>query len=363
MNLDQLDVAIRLCAISVTLILAWLLFRQRRQIGHSAYVFPLLALCLSGFLAGNTPVTALRPTGVIAECVHLCSGLTVVFLWWFCLSCFDRSFKIGGWVLLIGIAWTVIACTDRGVFGPALASKGLSYVLIAMGYGIVAHIFWRLLSDYQGDLIQKRHDARLIVAVLLGGQLLIDLTADLIFGLSWRPEAFAMVQNLAILGFGLWFAAHTLEARGSALTFKRERAPDRPTPARRQVDVLTARLDHLMQDKRIFLDPQLSFDTFVTQMQAPEKTVRALVSQELGFDHFRQFLNHYRIDEARRLLKDPARSEDKLITIAFDSGFASLATFNRVFRELEGCAPSRFRSAPRNKNAQPSGFEKRSATF
>lgn len=46
------------------------------------------------------------------------------------------------------------------------------------------------------------------------------------------------------------------------------------------------------------------------------------------------------------MLRDPARRDDKLIAIAFDSGFASLPSFNRAFRAIKGCAPGAYRAAP-----------------
>ena len=78
-------------------------------------------------------------------------------------------------------------------------------------------------------------------------------------------------------------------------------------------------------------------------MGAPEKTVRQLVNHRLGHDHFRAFLNANRVAEARRRLADPAHAGDKLITIALDSGFASLASFNRAFQAIESRPPSAFR--------------------
>ena len=56
-------------------------------------------------------------------------------------------------------------------------------------------------------------------------------------------------------------------------------------------------------------------------------------------------MNGYRVAEARRILSDPARRRDKLIAVAFASGFASLPSFNRVFRDAQGEAPSAFRAA------------------
>ena len=85
-------------------------------------------------------------------------------------------------------------------------------------------------------------------------------------------------------------------------------------------------------------------------------------------DNFRGFLNVHRIGEARRILADPQRDGEKLIAVAMDSGFASLASFNRVFRAMVGCTPSAYRQAaaglPSTRSpggAQP--FEECSAAF
>ena len=90
---------------------------------------------------------------------------------------------------------------------------------MSLGFAIVGHLVWRLLNERQGDLIQQRHDARIMVAVLLGGILFIDLAADSLFGFSWRPLAFAMTQNAMFLGFGVWLAGKLLIVRDDALTF------------------------------------------------------------------------------------------------------------------------------------------------
>jgi AraC-like DNA-binding protein len=344
MTSAHLDVAIRLAGISLILLLAWLLFRRRRALGLPAWLFPPMAICLSGFLIGNTPDSSLRLSGMAAAVANFASGCTVVFLWWFCLACFDRHFRPRGGVLAFGFVWLALATAGRLIADPVPA---LSYASVALGFGIVVHLVWRLQAEREGDLIQKRHDARPIVAVLLGGQLLIDLSVDLAFGFAWRPLPFAMAQNAALLGFALWFAGRIVEIRLDVLSFD-ERA--RPSPSAGPQEAgstarLRQRLATLMEVDRLQLDPDLTFATFVERMNAPERIVRRLVNHELGFDHFRAFLNHYRVIEARRLLADPQRSGDKLIGIALDSGFASLPSFNRVFRASEACTPSQYREA------------------
>ncbi|WP_119679732.1 AraC family transcriptional regulator [Indioceanicola profundi] len=379
MDLGQLDAALRLGGMTMLLFLAWLLFRQRRTIGMPALLFPPMAICLSGFLTGNTPDLALRLSGAPGAIAHFASGCTVVFLWWFCLACFDRQFRPRGGVLAVGLCWIALAAADRAIADPAPA---LSYTLVGLGFGIVAHLVWRLYAEREGDLIQKRHDARAMIAMLLGGLLLTDLSIDLVFGFAWRPLLFAMAQNVAILGFSLWLAGRVLTARSDVLSFDGAAlAAPSPLPPTEDIEDRTAdgalrqRLAALMEVERIHLDPDLTFAMFVQRMNAPERAVRKLVNHELGFDHFRSFLNHYRVMEARKLLADPGRSADKLIAIALDSGFASLPSFNRVFRANEACTPGEYRDAalaarstaqnsdfPAESSSGPC-FEKRSAAF
>lgn len=351
MIIGQLDLALRIGSASILILLAWLLLSQRRRVGFPALLFAPLAACLAGFVLGNTPLASLRPAGLIGNLANAASGFTVIFLWWFALSCFDSRFRLQGGVLLVGLAWAGIAAADRGLFGDMLANIGLSRGLVVLGFAVVGHLVWRLLDERQGDFVAQRHNARIMVAVLLGGMLFIDLAADALFGFDWRPLAFSMIQNAMILGFGIWLTGRLLAVRADVLTFGISEAAEIPIrPAadagHSRDEALYRRLSGLIEVERVHLDPALTFGRFVELMVAPERSVRTLINQELGFDHFRAFLNYHRVAEARRLLEDRDRN-DKLITIALDSGFASLASFNRAFRTIEGCNPSAYRTAAR----------------
>ncbi len=333
------------------LMLAWRLLVQRRAIGLPAALFLPLSLCVAGFVIGNTPTRAMVPGGPAGALAHMLSGFTVIFLWWFCLSCFDSRFRLRGGVLGVGLVWAALAALDRGLGGAALADAGLSRLLVFLGLAIVGHLVWRLLAERRDDLIERRHDARILVTILLGGMLFIDLAADGLLGFTWRPLWFAMTQNAMILAFGLWLAGRLLTVRADVLRFGivagDPPAPGEPAEYRTARDEMLHRhLSRLMKSERIFLDPELTFASFAERMGAPERVVRRFIHQELGHDHFRGFLNQYRVEEARRLLAERGDG-DKLIAIALDSGFASLASFNRVFRMVEGRTPSEYRIAIR----------------
>ena len=62
---------------------------------------------------------------------------------------------------------------------------------------------------------------------------------------------------------------------------------------------------------------------------------------ELTGINFRRFLSFYRINYAKKLLE--SRNDAKIITIATESGFSAINTFNRAFKEMLGITPSEYK--------------------
>lgn len=342
MDISQLDVIVRVAGATLLLLLAILLARDPRTRRVAVYFAP-MAVCLVGFLAGNTPDPSLRLTGLLGTFGALIAGYAAAFLWWFCLASFDPLFRPRGGVFAAGLAWLIIASADRGLLGPGLESRGLSWALIALGLGMLAYLAWRLVRDRAGDLVDESRRARLLVVVLLAGQLAADFVVDLVMGLDWSPHGFTILQNSAFLAFAAWLALRLLPVPAPVHAGVRSPAP---SPAQGEEARLVERLRVLVEVEKIHLAPDLDFADVVRRVGAPERTVRRLINHRLGHDHFRAFLNACRVAEAKRLLADPARADDKLIAIALDSGFASLASFNRAFQAVEGRPPSAFRHAP-----------------
>ncbi len=98
----------------------------------------------------------------------------------------------------------------------------------------------------------------------------------------------------------------------------------------------------LMEEKRPYLDPGLTLAQVAEMMGVPSHQLSQVINESME-QNFYQFINSYRLEEAKRRLDHPDTGDDKLIKIAFDSGFNSLPTFNRVFRDLTGESPSQYR--------------------
>lgn len=101
------------------------------------------------------------------------------------------------------------------------------------------------------------------------------------------------------------------------------------------------RLLELMERKKPYLDPEITLPKLALALEIPVAHLSRVINEHLGRNFF-EFINHYRVEEAKRRMTGPGAG-DKLITVALDCGFNSLATFNRVFKELAGRTPSEYR--------------------
>lgn len=343
----EIDVIVRVAGGAVFLLLAAGMVSTRPTepgAAQRAWLFALLALGAVGFLSRNTPDPALMVEGAAAAVLSLFSGTAALFLWWLGLAFFDDEFRLGPVHLGVGAVWVGLALADRGFLGPALADIGLSWPLIAIAIGMIAHLFIRLLADRDGDLLAGRREARLVLVAVLTLILLVDVLADVLFGLAWRPRAFALAQNIAIMSVGLWLFIRLFKMQPAALAF----APPQPVPLPAAQttgqDRQLMRVTALIEAERLHLDPEMSLAEFARRAGLSVQSLRSLIHDRLGHHHFRTFLNAHRVEEAKRRLADPAQGQEKIAAIAHDSGFASLASFNRAFKALEGITPSAWRA-------------------
>jgi AraC-like DNA-binding protein len=63
-------------------------------------------------------------------------------------------------------------------------------------------------------------------------------------------------------------------------------------------------------------------------------------------------MNTYRVEEVKRRINTPSSHHLTLTSIAFESGFNSKATFNRVFKQQTGLTPLQYVKKIRSQCAQ-----------
>lgn len=110
---------------------------------------------------------------------------------------------------------------------------------------------------------------------------------------------------------------------------------------------LNEKLLNLFINEEIYKQPDLKI-TYVTEKL---NTNRTYVSKHINTEFsctFNEYVNRYRIEEAKRLLSDEKMKNYSLNYISEKSGFGSMGSFMRVFRDMEGITPGEYRK--RNTN-------------
>ena len=102
------------------------------------------------------------------------------------------------------------------------------------------------------------------------------------------------------------------------------------------------KIEQAIEEEKVYLNHDLTQANFAKKLSLSSHHLSEVFSFE--FDkNFYQLINSYRIKEARKILEQPTNKDYKIIAVAYDSGFKSKTTFNRVFKEQTGYTPTEYR--------------------
>jgi AraC-like DNA-binding protein len=337
-----IDIALRTAGVCLLLVTAAVLALSAPRAPLARWFAP-FALGVSGFLGVNTAFDAAELPEPWWSMASFCSRMAALFLWLFCLALFDGRLRAPRLAWAVGLAWFTLVVLDKEYLVRLPSGMEIAPLQIALGTGLLLHAGWRAMRDLRDDLIEGRRRARPVFALALLGLLAMDIGVDVMQGYDWRPASFLLLQNATIVALTAALALWLLRAEPWVAAETAAVRIDAKKPESDSDAATLARLEAVMRDDRPWLDPELTVAQFAARVGLPEPVLRRVINHRLGHGHFRNYLNGYRIEEAKRRLRDPAASRDKILTIALESGFSSLASFNRVFRQAVQQTPSEFR--------------------
>lgn len=118
-----------------------------------------------------------------------------------------------------------------------------------------------------------------------------------------------------------------------------------------ELNTIREKLIQCMEKDKPFLDPSLAIDGLATQLGVKRHHLSQVINQEFGQNFF-EFINKHRIAEFKEQVKKSDNAHLSILGLAYDSGFNSKATFNQVFKKMEGITPSAFLKQIRGENTR-----------
>jgi AraC-like DNA-binding protein len=110
------------------------------------------------------------------------------------------------------------------------------------------------------------------------------------------------------------------------------------------VSFVFCRTQHYQQDGTVSRPPILKL-YFSNKLKTSAFFSRTTVILNTHYHkNFYTYVNNFRIDYCKALLKNPKKQHLSIEGIAFEGGFGSKSTFNTLFKKQTGMTPTQFKN-------------------
>jgi AraC-like DNA-binding protein len=159
---------------------------------------------------------------------------------------------------------------------------------------------------------------------------------------SWLFKSVGVIFSLSIFALGykgilqheILQPSVRVEGLNSPTIIQKENKPQ-------DQDLIDKVVAH-MNDKKPFLDPELTLSTLARQLSLNRSQLSQLINDGMG-DNFYNFVNKFRVEEVKKLMVDPKYDNLNMLGLALEAGFKSKSTFNLIFKRFTGLTPSEYK--------------------
>jgi AraC-like DNA-binding protein len=101
------------------------------------------------------------------------------------------------------------------------------------------------------------------------------------------------------------------------------------------------RVEQLILGESLYKSPELTLSILAKKLNTNPSFLSKVINNGFGIN-FNDFINRYRVQEVKALLSNPDNANITIMSLAYDAGFNSKATFNRAFKKFTGKNPRDF---------------------
>lgn len=191
-------------------------------------------------------------------------------------------------------------------------------------------------KQYDMAWLKQTHYLILCIILLFGSMSLVD---GMFYGFTWTDLNYWPV-TICISTIMVWLSLKSYKSDFSSVHIA---LPATKKPLDPILMEQAKTLHKQIVEGRYFLDPELDLAKLATSLNIHKGLLSRLINEGLGLS-FSDFINQMRVDDFTAKLKEPHKwAHLSLMGMAYESGFASKATFNRVFKNLTGKTPKAYK--------------------
>jgi ligand-binding sensor domain-containing protein/AraC-like DNA-binding protein len=123
------------------------------------------------------------------------------------------------------------------------------------------------------------------------------------------------------------------------------------------VEECIKKLKHLMEDQKVYSDEKISLASLAEKLSTAVKSpvgshqLSQMLNEKLN-RNFPDFINYYRVEEAKEILKSPRGEKLKIIFVAQEVGFQSMTAFYKAFKKYTNMTPNQYKEEVKKKKSR-----------
>ncbi len=104
------------------------------------------------------------------------------------------------------------------------------------------------------------------------------------------------------------------------------------------------KIENYFAREKPYLSPDLTINHLSTELDISMRDISQVLNQFCG-KNFYDFVNSYRINEAKKLLLEEENKKETILEILYKSGFNTKSSFNTAFKRYTGLTPTQYRQS------------------
>lgn len=235
---------------------------------------------------------------------------------------------------------TLLLPTVAGIIGYGLLHRQDILMTLGCVSGCLCFLaLWagrRSFADLRDDKFTKNERYWLIVSFVVTNVLIIFSTLLNVSGYIADAD-FVLIRD--VLGIGMVYLASTSLLRIYPQSVKLVEKVKIEKHLSKEDEIIVSKIKNLLELEKVYQEPNFSRADLARELDVSEANVSRIVSGHFG-KSLPQLINELRIRDSLQLLE---QTDAGMQVIAEQVGFASLPTFNRVFKDVMHISPSEYR--------------------
>ncbi|WP_207948647.1 helix-turn-helix domain-containing protein, partial [Aquimarina spinulae] len=126
-------------------------------------------------------------------------------------------------------------------------------------------------------------------------------------------------------------------------TTKKERIHHLSNSTNAELSELRLKLEQVLKNEKPYLDEELTLIKLAQLIPTTDKKLSALLNQYMNVS-FYVIINSYRVEAVKEKMNSKEYANYTLLGIAYECGFSSKTSFNRIFKKETGFSPSAYKN-------------------